>query len=95
MDEMLLNFELIAILKTEIFRVNLNFLDKGDLEEIEEVMYDMGLEKYFTDYDLESLYNSDYDKIKEIYEQWSDEVLDLFDNIQSKLNGRLNKNRSW
>jgi len=94
MDEMLLNFELIAILKTEIFRVNLNFLDKGDLEEIEEVMYDMGLEKYFTDYDLESLYNSDYDKIKEIYEQWSDEVLDLFDNIQSKLNGRLNKNRS-
>jgi hypothetical protein len=94
MDEMLLNFKLITILKTEIFRVNLNFLDKGDLEEIKEVMYDMGLEKYFTDYDLESLYNSDYDKIKEIYEQWSDEVLDLFDDIQSKLNGRLNKNRS-
>lgn len=91
MDEMLIDFELIIILKTEICRVNLNFLDKGDLEEIEEVMYDMGLEEHFTDYDLEGLYNSNYDKIEEIYEQWKDEVILLFDDIQSKLNGRLSK----
>lgn len=91
MDKMLIEFELIISLKTEIFRVNLNFLDKGDLETIEEAMYDMGLEEYFTEYDIEGLYNSNYDEIEEIYEQWSNEVIDLFNDIQSKLNGRLSK----
>lgn len=90
MDKMLINFELIITLKREIFRVNLNYLDKGDLEGINELAYDLGIEEYLTYYDLDDIYNSEYDKIKEIYNQWCMDIMEIFEKVRNKLNERLN-----
>lgn len=85
-NSLLNDFELIVSLKTKIFDVNLNFLDLEDLMEIEEIAYDSGLEDVLTDYDLENIYNSEYDKIEEIYQQWCQDIFDAFDNIYKRLN---------
>ena len=85
-NNLLNEFELIVSLKTKIFDINLNFLDLEDLMEIEEIAYDSGLEDILTDYDLESIYNSEYDKIEEIYKQWCQDVFNAFDNIYKRLN---------
>lgn len=90
MDKMLINFELIVSLKGEIFRVNLNYLDKGDLESINELAYDLGIEEYLTYYDLDDIYNSEYDRIKEIYNQWCIDIMEIFEKVRDELNGRLN-----
>lgn len=90
MDRDILEFELIVTLKSEIFRVNLNFLDMADLNMIEELAIELGINNYLTYYDLESIYNSEYDKVKYIYKQWSKDILIAYENIVKKLNGRLN-----
>lgn len=91
MDKYLLkDFERITELKSEIFRVDLNFLDLGDLETIQEYEADLGLE-VLTYFDLEEIYNSNYDKIEEIYKQWCNEILEetkrlktIIDNLEQK-----------
>lgn len=90
MDKMLIDFELIITLKEEIFRVDLNYLDKGDLENIDELAYDLGIEDYLTYYDLDDIYNSEYDKIKKIHNQWCIDIMTKFEKVRDELNGRLN-----
>lgn len=90
MDKMLIDFELIITLKEEIFRVDLNYLDKGDLENIDELAYDLGIEDYLTHYDLDDIYNSEYDKIKKIHNQWCIDIMTKFEKVRDELNGRLN-----
>lgn len=85
-NSLLNEFELIVSLKAKIFDINLNFLDLEDLMEIEEIAYDSGLEDILTDYDLESIYNSEYDKIEEIYNQWYQDIFDAFNNVYKRLN---------
>lgn len=90
MNMLLKEFELIVTLKAEIFRVNLNFLDKCNLEQIAELAEDMGIDKYLTDYDLEPIYNFQYDKIKCIYNQWCDDIIIAFREIEKELTEKLN-----
>lgn len=87
---LLKDFERVVELKSEIFRVDLNFLDLGDLETIQEYEADLGLE-VLTYFDLEEVYNSDYDKIEGIYKQWCDEIFEetkrlktIIDNLEQK-----------
>lgn len=90
MDKDLIEFELIVTLKGRIFGTNLNYLDTLDLEQIEELSVDLGIDDYLTYYDLDDLYESEYDKIKCIYKQWCDDIIAAYDSIVKKLNGRLN-----
>lgn len=82
---LLKEYERIVTLKGEIFRVNLNFLDLDDLDSIQQLSYDLGIEDYLTDYNLESLYNSNYDKIEEIYETWCQEIVRATEEIEKKI----------
>lgn len=82
------DFERIVILKTEIFRVNSNLLSLEDLEQIQECEYDLNMD-ILTYYDLDNVYNSDYDKVDEIYKKWCDEIIVAFNNISEKLNGKM------
>ena len=61
------DFERIIILKTLIFDIDLNFLDLESLEKIDIEAYQLEIEN-FPKYDLEDMYNSQYDEIQEIYE---------------------------
>lgn len=75
MDKYLLkDFERVVTLKTEIFRVDLNFLDLGDLETIQECEADLGLE-VLTYHDLGDICNSDTESIEKIYKEWCDEII--------------------
>lgn len=60
------DFERIIILKTLIFDIDLNFLDLESLEKIDIEAYQLEIEN-FPQYDLEGMYNSQYDEIEEIY----------------------------
>lgn len=91
-DKDIAELERITILKTEIVRIDLNFLDKENLEEIEEIAYDLGIEEYLTEFNIEGLYNSEYDKLCIIYKQWYNDILNAFENINNKINKRLNEN---
>ena len=88
----LVEFELIITLKAKIFDVNLNFLDKEDLEDIQDLAYDLGIEDYLTYFDLEPMYNSQYDEVKMIYNKWCDDIYNAYENHIQKLNKRLNDN---
>lgn len=89
MNNLLKDFELIVILKTEIFRVDLNFLSKNDLLVIEECALGLGLDEYLTYFDLESIYDFEYDEVKKIYKQWCDDIIKVFNEYAEKLNGQL------
>ena len=91
-DKDIAELERITILKTEIVRIDLNFLDKENLEEIEEIAYDLEIEEYLTEFNIEDLYNSEYDKLCTIYKQWYNDILNAFENINNKINKRLNEN---
>ena len=80
MNLLLKEFELVITLKSEIFRVNLNFLDINNLE----------LDNYLTYYDLESIYNSEYDKIENIYNQWCEDIIKIFEKLEKELTEKLN-----
>ena len=91
MDRELLEFELIVTLKAKIFDINLNFLDIVDLVLIEELAIDLGIDNILTYYDLEPIYDSEYEKVECIYKQWCEDIMYKYVNIVEKLNGRLNK----
>lgn len=63
------DFERIIILKTLIYDIDLNFLDLEDLEKIDIEAYQLEIEN-FPQYDLEGMYNSQYDEIQEIFENY-------------------------
>ena len=56
---LLKDFERIVELKSEIFGIDLNFLDLGDLEKIQEYEADLELE-ILTYFDLDEIYNSEW-----------------------------------
>ena len=87
---LLKEFELVITLKGEIFRINLNFLDKEDLENIAELAFDLGIDNYLTYYNLEPIYNSQYDKIKNIYNQWCKDIIKIFEKLEKELTEKLN-----
>ena len=89
MNNLLRDFELIVTLKTEIFRVDLNFLSINDLLVIEECALRLGLDEYLTHIDLESIYDFEYDKVERIYKQWCDDILKVFNEYAEKLDGQL------
>lgn len=90
MNLLLKEFELVVTLKSEIFRVNLNFLDISNLEQIEELAIDLEIDNYLTYYDLESIYNSEYDKIENIYNQWCEDIIKIFEKLEKELTEKLN-----
>lgn len=90
MNLLLKEFELVVTLKSEIFRVNLNFLDINNLEQIQELAIDLEIDNYLTYYDLESIYNSEYDKIENIYNQWCEDIIKIFKKLEKELTEKLN-----
>lgn len=88
-DEDLIEFELIVTLKGKIFDVNLNYLDTLDLVQIEELAIDLGIDNLLTYYDLEPIYESEYEKVECIYKQWCEDIIDAYEGIIKQLNGRL------
>ena len=81
---LLKDFERIVELKSEIFGIDLNFLDLGDLERIQEYEADLELE-ILTYFDLDEIYNSEYDKIEEIYNQWCDEITEEVNRFKKEI----------
>ena len=88
-DKDLIEFELIVTLKGKIFDVNLNYLDTLDLVLIEELAIDLGIDNILTYYDLEPIYESEYEKVECIYKQWCKDIIDAYESIAKQLNERL------
>lgn len=88
-DKDIVEFELIVTLKGRIFGTNLNYLDTLDLEQIEELSIDLGINDYLTYYDLDDIYEDNYDKIECIYKQWCKDIIDAYESIVKQLNKRL------
>lgn len=78
------DFERIIILKTLVFDIDLNFLDLEDLEKIDMAAYDMQIDN-FPQYDLEGMYNSQYDEIQDIYEDYKKFTLNEFTKIKREI----------
>ena len=78
------DFERIIILKTLIFDIDLNFLDLESLEKIDIEAYQLEIEN-FPQYDLEDMYNSQYDKIKEIFENYKKFVTTEYWRLKRKI----------
>lgn len=83
MEETINEFERLVILKTVVCDVDLNFLDIGDLEKIDEYAYDMEIE--LPEADLEGLYNFQFDEIKNIYNSWKDYIFKRYEEIKEEL----------
>lgn len=73
--------ERMLILRTIICEIDLNFLDVSDLEKI---LYTADeLEIGLKPYDVEGLYNSEYDKIKEIYTKWKNDIIERYQKMRN------------
>ena len=83
MCELLYKFESIMVLQTIIDHVDLNFLDKSDLENIEEIAYDLDIE--LTEFNIEGLYNSQYEAIEHIYNTWQNDVNEIYHEVRNGL----------
>lgn len=86
MYELLCEFEEIIVLKTLMDTIDLNFLTKEKLEEIAEYIdeNDINIDLEYVDM-LESLYNSQYDEIEDIYYSWFESVNKRYNEVKNGL----------
>lgn len=87
MNELLNEFEIIIILKTIIFDIDLNFLDENDLNKIATYAEDMGVDLNYKLFDNLSYPN--YDEMYEVYDEWKNDVLYMFEDIRNSLLKKL------
>lgn len=86
MYELLCEFEEIIVLKTLMNRIDLNFLSKEDLEYIAEYIDENGISIDLEYVDmLESLYNSQYDEIEDIYYSWFESINKRYNEVKNGL----------
>lgn len=86
MYELLCEFEEIIVLKTLMNRIDLNFLSKEDLEYIAEYIDENGISIDLEYVDmLESLYNSQYDEIEDIYYSWFENINKRYNEVKNGL----------
>ena len=86
MYELLCEFEEIIVLKTLMNKIDLNFLSKEDLEYIAEYIDENGISIDLEYVDmLESLYNSQYDEIEDIYYSWFESVNKRYNEVKNGL----------
>ena len=100
MNKLLIEFEGIVILRTIVRDVNLNFLCKEDLEHIEDVAYELGIELPLNIIDpeddeiiitsLEDFYDSQYEMVKKVFECWNNLINDKYLNIRKRILYKLN-----
>ena len=88
MEELLDEFERIVILKTLIFDVDLNFIGENDLNKIISEANTMEVDLNCIKYDELDYFT--YDELIEIYEEWRDDVIFMFDDIRNQLLNKLN-----
>lgn len=81
-------FERIVILKTLIFDIDLNFLDKSDLDKIAEYAYDMEVDLNHLLYD--KLDYPTYDELREVFEEWKNDIVFMADDIRDELEKKIN-----
>ena len=86
MYELLCEFEEIIVLKTLMNTIDLNFLSKEDLEYIAEYIdeNDINIDLEYVDM-LESLYNSQYDEIEDIYYSWFESINKRYNEVKNGL----------
>lgn len=86
MYELLCEFEEIIVLKTLMNRIDLNFLSKEDLEYIAEYIDEnnINIDLEYVDM-LESLYNSQYDEIEDIYYSWFESINKRYNEVKNGL----------
>lgn len=80
-------FERIVILKTLIFDIDLNFLDESDLNKIATYACDMEIDLNFKLYD--KLDYPKYDELREVYEEWRDDIVYMADDIREELTKQI------
>lgn len=80
-------FERIVILKTLIFDIDLNFLDESDLNKIAIYACDMEIDLNFKLYD--KLDYPKYDELREVYEEWRDDIVYMADDIREELTKQI------
>ena len=86
MYELLCEFEEIIVLKTLMNKIDLNFLSKEDLEYIAEYIDENGISIDLEYVDmLESLYNSQYDEIEDIYYSWFESINKRYNEVKNGL----------
>lgn len=86
MYELLCEFEEIVVLKTLMNRIDLNFLSKENLEDIAEYIDENGINIDLEYVDmLESLYNSQYDEIEDIYYSWFESINKRYNDVKNGL----------
>lgn len=73
--------ERMLILRTIICEVDMNYLDKADLENILYAADELkvGLKPV----DLDDIYNSEYDRIKEIYCDWKNDIVERYEKMRN------------
>ena len=86
MYELLCEFEEIIVLKTLMNKIDLNFLSKEDLEYIAEYIDEnnINIDLEYVDM-LESLYNSQYDEIEDIYYSWFESINKRYNEVKNGL----------
>ena len=82
--DLLRKFEDIIIVRTIIFDVNLNFLCLDDLNKIADIADECKIDLNHIDL-LEDMYNSEYDKIRDIYDEWREDVVYMYNDIKNEL----------
>ena len=87
--DLLRKFEDIIIVRTIIFDVNLNFLCLDDLTKISDIAYECKIDLNHIDL-LEGMYNSQYDKIRDIYDEWREDIVYMYNDVKDDLLEKLN-----
>lgn len=93
------NFENIFLVKTVIGNINLNFLTKNDLEDIDEIAYELDIELPLNEVEsLEDFYDFEYEKVSKIYNDWYEYINNEYVSLKEELfklalNGLSNSNK--
>lgn len=83
MNNLVSQFENLIALKAIMDNVDLNFIDTGDLENIANCAIDLGID--IEDYDIDDIYNSEYDRIYDIYIEWFDDINSMYLDVKNEL----------
>ncbi len=89
--EILNDFERIIILKTLIYDIDLCFLDLEDLEKIDYEAYQLNI-KNFPKHDLDNLYNSQFEDIENIFEEYKNFVINEYSRIKREIENLIGGN---
>ena len=83
MNNLVSQFENLITLKAIMDDIDLNFIDTGDLENIVNCAIDLDID--IEDYDIDDIYNSEYDRIYDIYIEWFEDVNFMYLDVKNEL----------